>query len=195
MNGKHCENGLANYTTIDRRNGLEVKGSACTTVIKVMQGNKELFDPYECDPTENTLPCKLFFGTNADQFIETPCHCALDGTNRGYCASVLGTEAYKNALVPYKYMLERSDCHTLDRNNFRAQLDCNSGTKVNKLKDAVDAMFKVSHWPYMHSKQTKTLIEAVSINSWDNIQAVSAVRLLAGIGGAIVSSGVLFMSI
>ena len=109
---------------------------------------------------------------------------------------MLGTEAYKNALVPYKYMLERSDCHTLDRNNFRAQLDCNSGTKTKKIKDAVDAMFKVSHWPYMHNPKTKSLIESISINSWDNIStAQGGLRLLASAGSVIASSAAIYLSI
>lgn len=73
LNGKHCENGLANYTKIDEREyqgrRVDVMGSKCTTVIKVMQGNKELTNPYQCDPTDNNVPCKLFFGPGKDQFV------------------------------------------------------------------------------------------------------------------------------
>ena len=179
---------------IQVKDGNEIYGSKCAIVDKVMQGNNVLQDPYECDPTDNNNPCKLFFGSGEKDYIETPCHCAIDGTNKGYCKSVLGTEAYKNALVPFKYMLERSECHTLDRTNFRAQIDCNTGTKREKIKEAVDAMFKVDHWPYMHSKQTRSLMHAISINSWENIFPDGSARLLTGISALASAAAVYVIS-
>lgn len=92
-------------------------------------------------------------------------------------------------------MLERNDCHTLDRANFRAQLDCNSA-KQSKIKEAVDAMFKVNHWPYMHVKKTKSLIEAISLNSWDNIASLqNASKLVTNVAGFIASSAAIYLSI
>jgi len=46
----------------------------------------------------------------------------LDGNN-GYCSKLLGTEKYKDAMSKRKTVLESSECHTLDRSNFRAQRD------------------------------------------------------------------------
>ena len=38
----------------------------------------------------------------------------------GYCSSVIGTEFYRKAVRAKKLVYERSGCHTLDRDNFRA---------------------------------------------------------------------------
>lgn len=36
----------------------------------------------------------------------------------GYCGSILGTLTYQNSLTKLKRMLEKSECHSLDRGNF-----------------------------------------------------------------------------
>lgn len=48
----------------------------------------------------------------------------MDGRpNVGYCGQVLGTAAYEDALYVLKPVLEKSNCHTLDRWDFRAHRD------------------------------------------------------------------------
>lgn len=88
--------------------------------------------PYMCDPTDNEKKCQLFFnvtnyipGKQSEQrYIETTCRCAMDGRDKvGYCGQVLGTEAYENSLYVLKPVLEKSNCHTLDRWDFRAHRD------------------------------------------------------------------------
>jgi len=44
-------------------------------------------------------------------------------------------------------MHEMSQCHTLDRNNYQAQVDCNTAI-TPKLKSAADAQFFVDFFPY-----------------------------------------------
>ena len=77
-----------------------------------------------------------------------PCKCALDGTQKGYCEKIFGTPEMQVNVKAIKYALERSECHTLDRNNMRAQLDCNS-SNIKKLQEAIEAIFRVAHWPYV----------------------------------------------
>jgi len=49
----------------------------------------------------------------------------------GYCSSVVGTEFHRKAVRSKKLVYELSNCHTLDRENFRAQKDeCGIGTKT-----------------------------------------------------------------
>lgn len=60
--------------------------------------------------------------TTAQSSVTTPCMCALDGDN-GFCGSVLGTETYTKAVASLRPILTGSQCHTLDRNDLRAQKD------------------------------------------------------------------------
>jgi hypothetical protein len=41
----------------------------------------------------------------------------------GFCGQVLGASEYSNALYALKPVLEKSNCHTLDRFNYRAHKD------------------------------------------------------------------------
>ena len=57
----------------------------------------------------------------------------------GYCSSVIGTEFYKKAMRANKLILEKSKCHTLDRDNIRAQKDgCGIGLDTEEWEYAVD---------------------------------------------------------
>lgn len=48
----------------------------------------------------------------------------------GFCSSVIGTNFYRDAVAAKKTVLENSNCHTLDRNDLRAQKDeCGIGTE------------------------------------------------------------------
>ena len=62
-----------------------------------------------------------------------------DTSHLGYCSSVIGTEYFKKAVRAKKLVYERSGCHTLDRDNFRAQKDeCGIGIKTEQWRYAVD---------------------------------------------------------
>lgn len=62
-------------------------------------------------------------GLDANQsYVNYACQCAMDGV-RGFCGSVLGTKEYAAALYELKPVLEKSNCHTLDRHDFRAHKD------------------------------------------------------------------------
>lgn len=47
--------------------------------------------------------------------------------------------------------MEKSNCHTLDRHEFRAHRDtCGIGF-VRQWKDAVEQLYRVNHWPYVNA--------------------------------------------
>ena len=139
VNGLHCEDGLA-IPGLEITEGREQPWhvAKCAKIQKVMQNGVEIGDPanenslYSCNPTDSSSPCEFYYhgyGLNEDlteqdpadaKFFTVPCKCALDGTQRGYCSSVIGTETYRLGLQSIKYMLEWSRCHTLDRGNMRA---------------------------------------------------------------------------
>ena len=61
-----------------------------------------------------------------ERYFEVPCKCGLgEDTSVGYMGNITGTEEYSVAIALKKEMLESSKCHTLDRDNYEAQLDCN----------------------------------------------------------------------
>lgn len=72
----------------------------------------------------------------------------------GYCGSVIGTEVFRKAVRAKKLVLERSNCHTLDRDDLLAQKDdCGIGMKNEEWRFAVDQQFNVTHWPYIQSSE------------------------------------------
>mmetsp|Transcript_36166 Transcript_36166/g.55537 ORF Transcript_36166/g.55537 Transcript_36166/m.55537 type:complete len:118 (+) Transcript_36166:367-720(+) len=107
--------------------------------------------PFECNATSREYQCELFFEvydedaayTNEAKrnYFPNSCKCALDGKkSSGYCSSLMGTEKYRNAMAAKQIIMEASNCHTLDRNDMRAQKDskCGIGTLSDQLRFAVD---------------------------------------------------------
>lgn len=85
--------------------------------IKKAGKDETAIDNYACDPTDNEAFCIFYYRGIADfsnKKFSVPCKCALDG-QKGYCGTILGTIEYETALVDLKRMLEKSDCHSLDR--------------------------------------------------------------------------------
>lgn len=133
--------------------------------------------PYQCDPLNNAEMCQLFFnvtdyipGQDADQnYVNTTCKCALDGEN-GFCGQVLGAYEYEDSLTALKPVLEKSNCHTLDRFDFRAHKDVCGVGYGNTWKDAVQQRFKVNHWPYINAKEpVSTCLEGALSDSLSNL--------------------------
>ena len=170
MNGKHCKSGLA------FQNGTYLNGTeaVCTDAVKIMQDGKVLTgaENYKCDPTDNEKPCEIYY--TQDKFFTVPCKCALDGQN-GYCASILGTPEYAASLIDMKRMLEKSECHSLDRHNLAAQLDCN--TEQISLEPAISKNFKMKYWPYMHNDAVTECMNVISKDSWSKISQIGAIYI------------------
>ena len=99
-----------------------------------------------------------------------------DKEGAGFCGKVMGTDIYSKAMSKIKTVLEGSKCHTLDRDNWRAQNDksCGLGGKddLESQEDwlaAVTQNFTLDHYPYMQNEQTKDCILKMSFNSPENI--------------------------
>ena len=52
--------------------------------------------------------------------VQTNCRCAMSNTIEGFCESVIGTKFYEDAIKAEKEVLEKSNCHTRDRNSLMA---------------------------------------------------------------------------
>ena len=104
----------------------------------------------------------------------------MDG-DAGYCGTVIGTDIYTENIRLVKEMLSKSQCHTLDRDNLRAQKDdCGYGDMGDIPKEewdpsmwenAVDALFKLNHWPYVNieNEHVKTCIHETFSDSLLNL--------------------------
>lgn len=87
-------------------------------------------------------------------------------------------------------MMSSSSCHTMDRNNQRAQKDekCGIGYYSNDFRFAVDKMFNATYWPYIQKEETYKCIRRFFADSYDSLileQARSlgfAVLSLASLG-------------
>jgi len=56
-----------------------------------------------------------------ERYFEVLCKCGLgEDTTVGYMGNITGTEKYNIAISYKKEMLESSNCHTLDRDNYEA---------------------------------------------------------------------------
>ena len=88
----------------------------------------------------------------------------------GYCSSVIGTEYYRKAVRAKKLVYERSECHTLDRDDFRAQKDrCGIGMKTEQWRYAVDQQFNVTYWPYIQDHDNYHCVNKFFEDSFINL--------------------------
>ena len=122
---------------------------------------KEDPDPiFPCDPTDNSKMCELKYYTSDPDVREefateasffTTCKCSMDGVT-GYCGQVLGTQVYADGLYNIKNVMESSDCHTLDRHDWRAQKEGCNVSSADDWDRAVSDLFRLNHWPYVNGQ-------------------------------------------
>jgi hypothetical protein len=78
-------------------------------------------------------------------------------------------------------LLETSKCHTLDRNDLRAQRDsCGLGL-TDEWKLAVTLQFNVTHWPYIQSSQNYDCVGKFFSDSVINLSVDSAIQLASAV--------------
>ena len=90
-----------------------------------------------------------------ETFVSNPCRCSLlqdyEAGNIGYCSSMLGTLNYSRSVASMAAMMGRSECHTMDRFNLRAQKDkkCGIGYYSDEFRMTIDQKFNMTYWPYI----------------------------------------------
>lgn len=184
MNGKYCQSGLA-YP-------FNATHAKCTSMSSMMYKNDSLDAPYKCDPTDFVNKCRIKFNIDSDDatytsisnrgYVEVPCKCSLGGPNDspGFCSSVLGSDVYADAVAQLSNVLSSSGCHTLDRNDMRAQKDgCGIGVVSDSWRFAVDKMFNVTYWPYVQVSTAYNCISVFFADSYYNLILKTSTKLLA----------------
>ena len=89
---------------------------------------------------------------------------------QGFCESVIGTEIYAKAVRAKKLLYTSSKCHTLDREDMRAQRDeCGIGAYTDEWRFAVDKQFNVTYWPYIQDDSTYHCVQKFFAASYVNM--------------------------
>lgn len=96
----------------------------------------------------------------------------------GFCGSIIGHEKYQTAVAELANVLASSKCHTLDRDNMRAQKDgCGIGTTLDRWRMAVDKMFNVTYWPMVQVSTSYNCISLFFADSYFNLKLNDGVYL------------------
>ena len=77
----------------------------------------------------------------------------MDGDS-GFCASVLGTEDFAEGASKIKNLFSQSQCHTLDRGDYRALREDCCLANDNEWDEAADWNFKLQNWPYINAENS-----------------------------------------
>jgi len=93
----------------------------------------------------------------------------MSDSQSGFCESVIGTDTYADAMSAKKTLYEKSSCHTLDRENMRAQREeCGVGALNEEWRLAVDRQFNITHWPYVQDNQIYQCVQRFFSDSYVN---------------------------
>ena len=168
-NGLFCKSGLAINTSSNI--------ATCKGVTSIRYNGATLSSPYACTATDTSVKCQLVYGTGASDYYEAVWKWALDGS-KGYWGSIIGTTEYKKYTAAMIQVNEGSKCHTLDRNDLRAQSEsCGIGTSTDLWRYAVEKRFNVTYWPWIQSTTVLNCINAVFDDSYTNLSKNSAKRI------------------
>jgi hypothetical protein len=81
-----------------------------------------------------------------------------------------------------KRMWLEDNCHTYDRENFEAQLDCGIGLNYDILKNAANWYLKTMYWPYIQTESNEKCIMSFLPQSPQNFMSDSALSLVGALG-------------
>lgn len=189
QNGRYCKSGLA-YGDGDKATCVSTYGISFDGELTSAE------EHWPCTPGDPLKKCNILFEKTdgSEGSFDVDCKCSLSSqlkeydelklkdmsekeleeeknkSHLGYCSSVIGTEFYRKAVRAKKLVYERSGCHTLDRENFRAQKDdCGIGMKTEQWRYAVDQHFNATHWPYIQDHDNYHCVNKFFSDSFINL--------------------------
>lgn len=181
-------NGLFWASGFAIQNSSDTTMAICKSVTSIKYNGSTLDSPYSCTPTDTSVNCQLVYGTGASDYVETSWKCALYGSN-GYWGSIAGTTEFQKYTTAMKIVLEASKCHTLDRDNLRAQKEgWGIGTSNDQWKYAIEKRFNVTYWPYMQHTNPRDWVEAMFDDSYTNLSKDSAYLTLVSTWAVILAA-------
>ncbi|CDW72418.1 UNKNOWN [Stylonychia lemnae] len=174
-NGQYCISGLAVQTGLYE--------GMCTQIIRINSDRGDVQAPYPCTVTNPATVCKYFY--DATNYLEKECQCGFNGST-GYCPYPSQTEFNKYLIYKVK-VLNSSQCHTLDRIDYRAQSEeCGIGP-IEDLKIAIALDFNFTMWPFIQNKNSYTCLNHIHPLSSQNLLKSNANIFQAALGIIIIS--------
>ena len=85
-----------------------------------------------------------------------------------------------------------SNCHTLDRMNFEAQLECGIGLNNGVLGNLTQSNFNLTYFPYIQGENYECMQNFV-YDSHTNVFYSGSLRLIAGSSAAVISMVALYL--
>jgi hypothetical protein len=70
------------------------------------------------------------------------------GVDIGYCP-LPDTQKVMDYIYAMKLVWYQDNCHTLDRENFSAMIECGVGDYDSRLSTAINLRFEVMYWPWV----------------------------------------------
>lgn len=123
--------------------------------------------PLLCTATLDDNNCKYYLDYSLTNYLQGLCECGLD-SNPGFCRY----PSQDDTLTFIKYIKlvnENDHCHTLDRDNMKAQLECGLGD-CEEFRLATQWKYKFENWSSSNGEYVFDCIERFHPNSYTNIK-------------------------
>eukprot|EP00347_Sterkiella_histriomuscorum_P011800 403371051 len=150
FHGQYCQSGYAKQVGRNISECVNVTSINVASITTPTQKKVNVSSPFACIPGAETCDYQSVDGVT--QF-SLACECSLSDGKTGYCPLPLLNDM-KVFIKAIKQVWYQDNCHTYDRSNFYAQIDCGVGNNDNTLRNAVNQQFSINYFPYLHDKSS-----------------------------------------
>ena len=147
--GQYCQSGIA-FRNIENPDIAE-----CVSIDQIQIAEnaekdakrQDVVSPYPCVPNGSSM-CNYM--KNGELYFQLQCECGLAGENKniGYCP-LPESGMIKNNIKWMTKMWIGDNCHTYDRANFEAQLECGIRKNYFILANATQTHFNLTYFPFV----------------------------------------------
>eukprot|EP00347_Sterkiella_histriomuscorum_P019033 403343222 len=159
-NGLKCRSGICRAKSATE--------CVCASIVNITSDYGPQTDStfYKCSAMSQYNSCQYFYvhdddadGKNNLGHLSLPCQCSLDGSV-GYCPLPSQTQIQSYLAVLKTIDTYTSNCHTMDRYNFAAQMECGIGKQyvnVQDLYSLIDAKFKFEWFAFSQYQSNRAI--------------------------------------
>ncbi|CDW78942.1 UNKNOWN [Stylonychia lemnae] len=160
-NGLKCRSGICRMRTATE--------CQCFSIVNVTTDYGLQSDStfYKCTAMSQYNHCQYYYVHDEDNdgvqnlgYLRMNCQCSMDGSV-GYCPM-----PGQSKLIEYISIMKILDtyavsCHSLDRYNLEAQMECGIGkqySNIENLRDELEIIFRFEYWPYAQYQSQRSII-------------------------------------
>lgn len=159
--GKFCQSGLAQRFSTTAASCFQM------TQVTVSSDSTNTSQPWpqSCDTNLNQLvQCKYYQSNSNVSTFQLPCDCAFNTPAKGFCP-IPSPQFMNTSSNLMQNALNQSQCHTLDRFNLNAQLDCGipstNPSDINDFENMIDYQFQQQYWSMMQTSEGQNCMNNV----------------------------------